>query len=114
MLVSWSGNIELFSLKVRNLFFFVQFQFYVIVFFGLFLLFSAITNSSNNYNNRYIVQVEQIFKKNGSLKLELKWTLVTPGSDTERDHEAENFVNGPETCSIWTSYPSVWLTDSNS
>ena len=38
---------------------------YVIGSFGLFLLFSAITNSSNNYNNRYIVQVEQIFKKNG-------------------------------------------------
>jgi O-antigen ligase len=38
---------------------------YVIGFFGLFLLLSVIIDSSNNYNNRYIVQVKQIFKKNG-------------------------------------------------
>ena len=35
---------------------------YLVGFFSLFLLFSAIIYSSNNYKNRYIVQVEQIFK----------------------------------------------------
>ena len=42
-----------------------KWKIYVTGFFGLFLLFSTIIYSSNNYHNRYIAQMEQVFKKNG-------------------------------------------------
>ena len=42
-----------------------KWKIYVIGFFSLFLLFSFIIYSSNNYKNRYVVQVDQIFKSGG-------------------------------------------------
>jgi len=42
-----------------------KWKIYVIGFFSLFLLFSAIIYSSNKYHNRYIVQIEKVFEKNG-------------------------------------------------
>ena len=42
-----------------------KWKIYLVGFFSLFLLISVIIYSSNNYKNRYIIQVEQIFKSNG-------------------------------------------------
>ena len=42
-----------------------KWKIYVIGFFSLSLLFSAIIYSSNKYHNRYIVQIGEVFKKNG-------------------------------------------------